>query len=107
MPWLLPFTSCQVETFFAVYSYAGFVLIAGLMKKQKRRKRDTHQVQGKGNMYLLKSCLFIMMIQKWKRTSGSEVRLHALYLFYCVLYFDGHMLVTVLWWQEFFLQVLV
>jgi len=66
------------------------------MKKQKRRKRDTHQVQGKGNMSLLKSCLFIMMIQKWKRTSGSEVRIHALYLFYCVLHFDGHVLVTVL-----------
>lgn len=86
-----------------------FCLIAGLMKKQKRRKRDVHQAQGKGNMCLLKSCLFIMMIQKWKRTSGSEVRIHALYLFYYVLHFNCHMLVTVLWWlkQELFLQVLV
>jgi hypothetical protein len=50
-----------------------------------------------------------MMIQKWKRTSGSEVRIHVLYLFYHVLHFDGHILVTVLWWlkQELFLQVLV
>jgi len=66
------------------------------MKKQKRRKRDGHQAQGKGNMCLLKSCLFIMMIQKWKRTSGSEVRIRVLYLFYCVLHFNGHILVTVL-----------